>query len=151
MLPTELYLCEICARLGYYAAYDVNPLPTFRDNLSITSSRVKISFPRRWVGEFISKLRWGIDIVRCVISQKSAVLICFAAKSEITHYTFVLCMILTIADSAPTVTSNSPFFFIEACSGIPQYLEGNTRTVFDITPLQLSFTSLLTDYLLFVI
>jgi hypothetical protein len=26
--------CEICALLGYYAAYGGNSLPTFRDNLS---------------------------------------------------------------------------------------------------------------------
>jgi hypothetical protein len=32
---------KICALLGYYAAYSVNSLPTFRDNLSVTSSRIK--------------------------------------------------------------------------------------------------------------
>jgi len=32
---------EICALLGYYAAYSGNSLPTFRDNLSVSSSRVK--------------------------------------------------------------------------------------------------------------
>ena len=34
---------KICALLGYYAAYSGNSLPTFRDNLSDTSSRVKKS------------------------------------------------------------------------------------------------------------
>jgi hypothetical protein len=32
---------EICALLGYYAASCVNYLPTFRDNVSVPSSRVK--------------------------------------------------------------------------------------------------------------
>ena len=34
---------ETCAPLGYYAAYGGNSLPTFRDNLSVSSSRVKKS------------------------------------------------------------------------------------------------------------
>jgi hypothetical protein len=33
---------EICALLGYYAASCGNCLPTFRDNVSVPSSRVKI-------------------------------------------------------------------------------------------------------------
>jgi hypothetical protein len=32
---------EICALLGYYAASCGNCLPTFRDNVSVPSSRVK--------------------------------------------------------------------------------------------------------------
>ena len=36
-------LDEICSLLGYYAASNVNPLPTFRDNISVPSSRVKKS------------------------------------------------------------------------------------------------------------
>jgi hypothetical protein len=32
---------EICALLGFYATSDASLVPTFRDNLSITSSRVK--------------------------------------------------------------------------------------------------------------
>jgi hypothetical protein len=32
---------EICALLGYYAASSHNPLPTFRDNVSVPSSGVK--------------------------------------------------------------------------------------------------------------
>jgi hypothetical protein len=35
---------QICAVLGYYAASSGNSLPTFRDNLSVLSSRVKKSF-----------------------------------------------------------------------------------------------------------
>ena len=34
---------EIWALLGYYAASGGDPLPTFRDNLSVQSSRVKES------------------------------------------------------------------------------------------------------------
>jgi hypothetical protein len=34
---------ENCAFLAYYAASIGNPLPTFRDNVSVTSSRVKKS------------------------------------------------------------------------------------------------------------
>ena len=32
---------EICALLGYYAAYSGSSVPTFRDNLSVPSPRVK--------------------------------------------------------------------------------------------------------------
>ena len=35
---------EICALLGYYTAYSGNFLLSFRDNLSVSSSRVKISW-----------------------------------------------------------------------------------------------------------
>jgi hypothetical protein len=38
---------EICALLGYYAASNRNPLPTFRDNVSVPSSRVKKSKKKR--------------------------------------------------------------------------------------------------------
>jgi len=31
---------EICTLLGHYTAYGPSPLPTFRDNLSVPSSRV---------------------------------------------------------------------------------------------------------------
>jgi hypothetical protein len=34
---------EICALLGYYAAFDGNSVPKFRDNPSVPSSRVKKS------------------------------------------------------------------------------------------------------------
>ena len=34
---------EICALLGYYAASSGIPLPTFRDNVSVPSTRVKKS------------------------------------------------------------------------------------------------------------
>jgi hypothetical protein len=32
---------EICVLLGYYAALNGNPLPTFRDNISVSYSGVK--------------------------------------------------------------------------------------------------------------
>jgi hypothetical protein len=35
-------LFGICARLGYYAPYSGNSVPTFRENLSVSSSRVNI-------------------------------------------------------------------------------------------------------------
>jgi hypothetical protein len=38
---------EICAPLGYYAASSGNPLPTFRDNISLPSSRIKKSNKKR--------------------------------------------------------------------------------------------------------
>jgi hypothetical protein len=34
---------EICVLLGYHAALNGNPLPTFRDNVTVPSSRVKKS------------------------------------------------------------------------------------------------------------
>ena len=37
--PRKKY--EICAFIGYYAAKSSNSLPSFRDNLSVSSSRVK--------------------------------------------------------------------------------------------------------------
>jgi hypothetical protein len=36
-------IVEICALLGYYAALNGNPLPMFRGNVSVPSSRVKKS------------------------------------------------------------------------------------------------------------
>jgi hypothetical protein len=40
--PVHVYMWwhEICALLGYYAAYSGSTLPKFRDNLSVTSSRL---------------------------------------------------------------------------------------------------------------
>jgi len=51
----------ICALLGCYTAYSGNSLPTFQDNLSVLSSRVK------------QKTLVRITIC-CVTSQKSATL-----------------------------------------------------------------------------
>jgi hypothetical protein len=55
-----------CAVLCYYTLCSCNSLRTFWDNLSVPSSLVKHFFPL------------GIITARCVITQKSAVLICFA-------------------------------------------------------------------------
>jgi len=43
-LTMEEFYGDIYAVLGYYAAYSVNFLPTFRDDLSFAYSRVKKSF-----------------------------------------------------------------------------------------------------------
>ena len=58
-----IYLCvisgflrevdEMCALLGNYAAYSGNSLLTFRDNLSVTSSRVQKS----WIGCLETSIR----------------------------------------------------------------------------------------------
>jgi hypothetical protein len=40
---------EICALLGCYAASSGNPLPTFRDNVSVPSSRVKKSKKKKFI------------------------------------------------------------------------------------------------------
>jgi hypothetical protein len=39
----QRFFDEICALLGYYAAWSGNPLPMFRDNVSVPSSRGKKS------------------------------------------------------------------------------------------------------------
>ena len=54
---------ENCTHLGYYAASSGNSLSAFRD---------------RYV---VPKRRWYIITTRCVMTQKSADLICFAAKA----------------------------------------------------------------------
>ena len=38
------HMNAICPLLGYYAASSTNPLPTFRDNLSVPSSRLLFDF-----------------------------------------------------------------------------------------------------------
>jgi hypothetical protein len=55
---------EICALLGYYAASSGQRLPTFRDNVSVTFSRVEKSKKKREPARRITARR-------CVISQKS--------------------------------------------------------------------------------
>ena len=66
---------ETCALLGYYSASSGNSLPTFRDN-------------RRWAfltledgtDRLSQNSRCGITATRCVMTQKSLVLIYFAAE-----------------------------------------------------------------------
>jgi hypothetical protein len=43
----KLHIYEICALLGYYAASCENCLSTFRHNVSVPSSRVKITSQKR--------------------------------------------------------------------------------------------------------
>jgi hypothetical protein len=55
---------EICILLGYYAASNGNPLPTFRDNVAVPSPRAKS--PRKILGlEFLDflTLEDGTDTV----------------------------------------------------------------------------------------
>jgi len=66
---------KVCALLGYYTAYDDNFLPTFRDNPSVPSSRVMISKKK-----VVPKRRQGITTIHCLITQKSAYLICFTSE-----------------------------------------------------------------------
>jgi hypothetical protein len=40
-LPTRYVNLDVCALLRYYATLSVSSVPTFRDNLSVSSSRVK--------------------------------------------------------------------------------------------------------------
>jgi len=67
---------NICAFLGYYTAYNGNFLPTFRDNPSVPSSRVKVSKKKK----VVPKRRQGITTIHCLITQKSAYLIYFAVE-----------------------------------------------------------------------
>jgi hypothetical protein len=55
---------EICALLGHYAASNGNPLPTFRDNVSVPTSRVKKSKNKRSVSSWTS---WPLNLgpTRC--------------------------------------------------------------------------------------
>ena len=70
---------EIWTLLGYYAAYNGSSVQTFRDNLSVPSSRVKKS-RRSWLSSWASwplkmgpKRLYRITTLHCVTSQKSAV------------------------------------------------------------------------------
>jgi hypothetical protein len=63
---------EICALLGYYAALSGSSVPTFRDNLSFPSSRVKKSKKKKFRQKkkiifWNSKLRyrWGLNSKYC--------------------------------------------------------------------------------------
>ena len=69
-----IYTFYICALLGYYTAYVVNSLPTFRENLSVPPSRVKkskIRYPWIWEREIVLKPRVVITKLRCLIPQKT--------------------------------------------------------------------------------
>ena len=65
---------KVCALMGYYMAYNGNFLPTFHDNPSVPSSRVKVSKKKK----VVPKRRQGITTIHC--TQKSAYLIGFAVE-----------------------------------------------------------------------
>ena len=67
---------EICAVLGCHVAYTNNSSPTFQENLSGPSSRVKIL-----QDGVVLKRRYGIITMCRVISQKRADLIYVAAEA----------------------------------------------------------------------
>jgi hypothetical protein len=79
----EIYSCEqlpsmvdeICALLGYYAQYGVNSVPTFRDNLSFSSSRVKqLECMTLEDGTDSLSRNVGRELpLRCAISKKDAI------------------------------------------------------------------------------
>jgi hypothetical protein len=70
---------EKCALLGYYVMSSGNFLPTVWENLSIPSSMVKNKKknldPWRWEQYVVPKCWCKINTTRCVIPQKTAVLI----------------------------------------------------------------------------
>jgi hypothetical protein len=71
---------EFYALLGCYAASTGNPLPTFRDNLSVPSSKVK-KFENK-IGKTVpSVFFWDITTRRCVVLQKNGPLIHIAAEA----------------------------------------------------------------------
>ena len=56
---------QICSRLGFYATYNGSFIPTFRDSLSVPSSRVQQSFFLDCL-TFVPKRRYETTILRCV-------------------------------------------------------------------------------------
>jgi hypothetical protein len=59
------------ALLGCYAACNGNYLPTFRDNISVPSSRVK-EFKKKNMGKSSRNVGKEITTIRCVIYQTTA-------------------------------------------------------------------------------
>jgi len=122
VLPKEL--CEICALLGYYAAYVVNSLPTFRDNLSITSSRVKIScstkMGRRGYPE-TSVSNWHRTL-RNVTEERSSHLFC---GGSLKSRTIRLC--LYDSDKKQTVLPLSPIIHHSSSLRLVVALLSNSR------------------------
>ena len=72
-------LHENCAVIGYYTDSSGNSLPTFRDNLSVPSSRVFSYLPT--LRQVVPKRRYGITTTRYLITQQSTVLIYFAVDA----------------------------------------------------------------------
>jgi hypothetical protein len=59
---------EICALLGYYAASSANPPPTFRDNVSVPSSRIKKSKKKLFFLDFLT-LEDGTDTLSLNVGE----------------------------------------------------------------------------------
>jgi hypothetical protein len=84
---------EICALLGYYAASNGNPLPTFRDKLSVPSSRVQ-------------KSNFFMDMMKCAryVTRSGYIDVCFflfwiyadVVKVLITIRLPILCMCVCV-------------------------------------------------------
>jgi hypothetical protein len=53
---------EICALLGYYAALSRTSVLTFRDNLSVPSSRVKKSNKKAFFLDFLTLEDWTTSV-----------------------------------------------------------------------------------------
>jgi hypothetical protein len=58
---------EIWAFQGYYAASSIDPLPTFRENISVRSSRVRKS--KRLRGPWFSKRLWRLEGKNATVSS----------------------------------------------------------------------------------
>jgi hypothetical protein len=73
-------VAESCALLGYYAASSDNLLPTFRENLSVSSSglqnsqKYKDSLSLRMGPIDCPETSVKMTTIRCAMTQKSAVL-----------------------------------------------------------------------------
>jgi hypothetical protein len=79
---------EICALLGYYAALSGSSVPTFRDNFSVLSSRVKLPRRKPWTSWPLKMgfIGFSETLVKNfhstgVLSQKSADFIYIAAEA----------------------------------------------------------------------
>jgi hypothetical protein len=77
---------EICALLGYYAASSGNPLPTFRDNVSVPSPSVKTS-------NFLT-LGGGtsIKVYHCTLRNTAAE----CRSQDVNKYSSVVCKVLCV-------------------------------------------------------
>jgi hypothetical protein len=78
MIKTDIisgFRCKVYENsvlLGYYATSSGNSIPTFRDNLSVPSSRVN---PWRWDRQVVPNLRQEIATIPCLTSRKIANLV----------------------------------------------------------------------------
>jgi len=109
---------EICVVLGCHVAYCNNSSQTFRENLLVPSSRVKIL-----QGGVVPKRRYGIITICHVISQKSAYLIYVAAEAW--NHTLITAVCVSQIHSAQSgcslVISYFTVFIKYTCSQIVIY------------------------------